>query len=249
MRKSRWASTVVALLLAATALGPAAAAGTATKGPITLTTEGGFVAPSACQEGPPRFKLVVDETQIPDYDDWSADITITGPSGYYDTDFLWDEEGWNRLWFCKSPNRAGIYTVTAEVEIEHYNESSGYYSTFETVSASLRVKGPAKSSVTFRKKPYRAHGWKFLVRVARAGKAWSGRSVAIQAKCNGSWYNVKKKTTNRKGRVVFTAEPQAGAGSKRVCGVRLSKLWFRFYVKGNWNTKPDSSKRFHIRRR
>jgi hypothetical protein len=237
-------SLVVGLLSTAPA-----SAGINSSGAATLEAVDGFVAPDACQYGPPAFRLTVAEWTVPNYDDWSADITITGPDGYYETDFLWDDEGWNKAWFCDSPNRAGTYTVRADVEISLYDDLSGYMTTYETVSTTFQVQGPAPSKVTFTKRKWGAHGWKFPVKVTRDGQAWANKRVLLQAKVCGGWQKVFAKSTGTTGRVTFTSTPTKRANSSKICGVRATRIPFRFYVAGNNLTQESHSTTFHIHRR
>jgi hypothetical protein len=238
-------SALVAGLLAASP----ATAGTASSGAATLEAVGGFVALDACQEGPPAYRLTVDEGQVDNYDDWSADIAITGPGGYYDTDFLWDDEGWNKLSFCDSPNMAGTYTVTAEIKIDHYSDYSGYTTTYETVTTTFQVQGPVASAVTYAKRTYGAHGWKFPVKATSAGRPWANKNVTMQMKICGSWRKVLTKTTGSTGRVTFFSTPKKGFNSGSACGVRYPRLPLRFYVAGNYKTKAAYSSVFRISRR
>lgn len=237
------ASALTAGLLAASP----ASAGTDSSGAATLEAVGGFVRPDACQDGPPAYRLTVDESQVDSYDDWSADITITGPGGYYETDFLWDEEGWNKLWLCGSPNRAGTYTVTAELEIEHYD--GDYWTSYQTLETTLKVQGLASSAVTYVKREYGAHGWKFPVKVTRAGRAWPNKNVTAQMKVCGRWGKLLTKTTGSTGRVTFFVKPKKGWNKGSACGVRYPRLPLRFYVAGNYKTKASYSSVFHVRRR
>lgn len=237
------ASTMVAMLVG---VSPVSAG---TSGGATIEAVGGFVAPGACQLGPPAYRLTVDEWEVEDYYDWSADITVTGPGGYYETDFLWDDEGWNKAWFCASPNRAGTYLVTAEVAIEHLSDDGGFDTSYETVSTTFHVRGRAASAVTYVKREYRAHGWKFRVRVTRAGEAWPHKNVTMQTKICGSWRKVLTKTTGSAGRVAFYSTPRKRASSHSACGVRYTRLPFRFFVPGNYKTKASHSSTFRITRR
>jgi hypothetical protein len=239
------ASSLVLGLLAS----PPASADISSSGAATLEAVDGFVAADACQDGPPAFRLIVDEWTVPDYDDWSADITISGPGGYYETDFLWDDEGWNKVWFCDSPNRAGTYTVTADVEITQYSDFSGYTTSYETVSTTFQVRGPAASTVTYTKRKWGAHGWKFPVKVTRNDQAWANKRVLLQAKVCGGWHRVFAKSTGSTGRVTFTSKPTKRASSTKICGVRGTRIPFRFYVAGNNLTQASHSSTFHIRRR
>lgn len=248
MQLLRKVATIAASALAAGLLvASPASAGTDRSGAATLEAVGGFVAPDACQDGPPAYRLTVDEGQVDNYDSWSADITVTGPGGYYETDFLWDDEGWSKAWFCDSPNKAGTYNVTADVEIDQYSDYSGYSTTNETVTTTFQVQGPVASAVTYVKRTYGAHGWKFPVKVTRAGHAWPNKNVTMQAKVCGSWRKVLTKTTGSTGRVTFFSTPQKGSGS--ACGVRYTRLPLRFYVAGNYKTKASHSSVFHISRR
>ncbi len=249
-KRSRKIATVAAGVLTVGLLNAApASAGTDHSGAATLEAVGGFVAPDACQDGPPAYRLTVDESQIADYDDWSADTTIIGPGGYYDTDFLWDDEGWNKIFFCDSPNRAGTYTVTAEVEINHYSDYSGYDTTYETVTTTFQVQGPVASAVTYVKRTYGHHGWKFPVKVTRTGHAWSNKNVTMQMKVCGTWRKLLTKTTGSTGRATFFSTPKEGLNSGTICGVRYTRVPIRFYVAGNYKTKASSSSIFHISRR
>lgn len=237
------ASTLVVGLSAASP-----AVGGTSSGAVTIDAVGGYVAPDACQDGPPAYRLTVDETQVADYDDWSADITVTGPGGYYETDFLWDDEGWNKAWFCDA-NKPGTYNVTANVEINRYSDYSGFTSTYESVATTFEVEGPAPSAVAYGKRPYGAHGWKFPVRVTRASEAWPDKKVTMQARVCGTWHKILTKTTNATGRVTFFSTPRAGASSRSACGVRITRLPFRFYVAATAQTKASHSATFRITRR
>lgn len=246
---SKVATIATGMLVLGLLVASPAAGDTNTAGAVTLEAVGGFVAPDACQDGPPAYRLSVDETQVENYDDWSADITVTGPGGYYETDFLWDEEGWNKAWFCNSPNKAGTYTVTADVEIDVYSDSGGFTKTYQAVTTTFEVEGPVASRVSFRKRTYGAHGWKFLVRVTRAGEPWSDKKVTMQAKACGSWRKILTKRTGSTGRVTFTSTPRKGANSGSVCGVRYTRIPLRFYVADNNETRASHSSAFHITRR
>ena len=244
---SKFATVAASALAAGLLAASPASAGTDSSGAATLEAVGGFVAPDACQDGPPAYRLTVDEWQVDSYDDWSADITVTGPGGYYETDFLWDDEGWSKLWLCGSPNRAGTYTVTAELEIEHYD--GDYWTSYQTLQTTLQVQGLAPSAVTYVKRTYGAHGWKFPVKVTRAGRAWPNKNVTIQAKYCGRWRKVLTKTTGSTGRVTFFSTPSKASNSASACGVRYTRIPFRFYVAGNYRTKASHSSVFRITRR
>lgn len=247
MLKAVAAAAAMGMVAALGAMAPASAE-TGRSDHATLTTVGGFVGPDACQEGPPEYQLDVDEASVSYYDDWSADITITGPGGYYATDFLWEDEGWNKVFFCESPNRPGTYTVSADVEIDHSSDYD-YWTTYETVSTTFQVTGKSSSAVSYTKKTYRAHGWKFPIKVSRAGRAWPNKSVTMQFKACGGWHKVLTKQANSYGRVTFWSTPSKRWNRSRTCRVLNRKIPFRFYVAGDYRTKASRSTTFHISRR
>jgi hypothetical protein len=141
------------------------------------------------------------------------------------------------------------HTVTAEIEIDHYSDYSGYTTTYETLTTTFQVQGPAASVVTYAKRKYRAHGWKFPVKVTRAGRPWANKKVTLQMKYCGSWRKVLTKTTGSTGRATFFSTPEKGFNSGSACGVRYPRLPLRFYVAGNLKTKSAYSSVFHISRR
>jgi hypothetical protein len=117
------------------------------------------------------------------------------------------------------------------------------------VTTTFQVQGPVASAVTYVKRAYGAHGWKFPVRVTRDSLAWSNKNVTMQAKVCGSWRKMLTKTTSSTGRVMFTSTPAKGVNSRTACGVRYTRIPFRFYVSGNYQTKTSHSSVFHIARR
>lgn len=134
---------VLVLPLLAVTLGTAvpAQARTTSTYAATLTARGGHVPPLACGYGHARYRLSVDESRIADYRSWGADITITGPHHYRDTAFVngpTDGEGWHGVWFCKSPNRPGRYTVKAAIDITHDDSYRGSH-TYQTVRTTFYV--------------------------------------------------------------------------------------------------------------
>lgn len=134
---------LVALAIALTTLGAMAPAGarTTSSSHVTLSTRGGYVAPHACVHSRVGYRIVVDEASISDLRAWSADVTITGPGGYRQTDFVYgdtDAPGWHSTFFCASPNRAGRYRVTTRVDITHDTTYQGTH-TYETLSTTFDV--------------------------------------------------------------------------------------------------------------
>lgn len=107
----------------------------------------------------------------------------------------------------------------------------------------------ASSKVSYTKQKYRAHGWKWNVRVTRANRAWAGKQVVMQAKLCGGWAKMFAKRANSRGRVVFTAAPKAGWNTDRFCGKPGARIPFRFAVVGDATTRGDVSPTFRVRRR
>jgi hypothetical protein len=132
---------VLVLVVASLGVITPAVAHTTSTAHTTLTTRGGFVAPRACKYGHVSYKLAVDQASIPNFRSWSADITITGPGHYRATWFLngpTDPTGWQPIWFCGAPNRAGTYRVHARVDVTHDDSYQGTH-TFEVLSTTFVV--------------------------------------------------------------------------------------------------------------
>jgi hypothetical protein len=122
------------------AVAPAHARSTATQD-VRLAARGGTVSSRACGYGPARYRVSVDESRIPDLRSWAADVTITGPGRYHDTASIYgptDGEGWHAVFFCKTRNRPGRYTVRAHVDITHDDSYRGSH-TYETLRTTFYV--------------------------------------------------------------------------------------------------------------
>ncbi|HWU21159.1 MAG TPA: hypothetical protein VN088_06525 [Nocardioides sp.] len=127
-------------LVGLVATSPADAATTSSAG-ATLTTRGAYVAPHACTTSRAGFKVAVDPAAVKDLREWSANVTITGPGRYRDTGSLYggtDNDHWQGAFFCGSPNRAGIYTVRARLDIIHDTSYVGTH-TYQTLTTTFRV--------------------------------------------------------------------------------------------------------------
>ncbi|WP_193614148.1 hypothetical protein [Nocardioides lijunqiniae] len=155
------------------------------------------------------------------------------------------------LYWC--PNVDGFGTFTLSVSVTYY-DLDGYQVGYDAEAQPFTVSPPpvapvASSKVSHSKKKYRAHGWKWNVRVTRANRAWGGTQVVMQAKLCGGWQKMFTKRTNARGRAAFTADPEAGWNKQRFCGKPGARIPFRFAVAGNASTRGDVGPTFRVTRR
>lgn len=189
-----------------------------------------------------------------DTDEWYyADVEWNVVTGYGDNpgggeiyeDGVYDFEA---LYWC--PEMDGFGTFTVDMSITFY-DWDGYVIDVVDLSDDFRVSRIAMTSskVTFTKKKYRAHGWKWTAKVTRAGSPWRQKRVVLQAKVCGDWFEMTSGRTNQRGRKSFALTPKAGWNTERFCGVRGARIPFRFVVEGNHNTKSSVSSTFRVTRR
>src|SRR5690242_18656337 len=106
---SKRRSLLVVFLITAVSLGlvTPADAGTSSSGDATLIAQDGWASTADCLTdydfSMARYRLAVDETQIPDFESWSADVTIQGP-GFDATYLHWNDfrgdEDWQDVYLC-----------------------------------------------------------------------------------------------------------------------------------------------------
>jgi hypothetical protein len=184
-------------------------AGTYPGGSLTLTTSNLTVWPDHC--GSARYSVA---GPFRNAASWTVDLNVYDPHGAWsDGDYFEssDPVTSGAAHLCGTYDRPGRYRVTAE-----YETYDSDYNTIEhrTVTGHFTFTRRAKqaSSLTVKKTRLRAHSWKMVGRLTKAGRAWPGHRVHIQAYVAGGWATLKAKTTNRNGRVIFTSTPQRGAG-------------------------------------
>jgi hypothetical protein len=197
---------------------------------ITISAESVKVWPGGC-------KSSLLSLSVPGgYEDWAAEAVVVDPWG--------DEVAWpsfqpgdtrDRTLLCAGLDRRGRYTVDVDW--------TAYDSAGDVVASSVVTTG-----FTFQVRPKQAtrlrvvtrhprHGfWTITGRLFKAGSPWARRAVTIEARVEGSWYDLKTKRTDRRGRVRFTAQPSRGA----------RRFALRLHVDGTDRTRPASSRRFRI---
>lgn len=167
--------------------------------------------------------------------DWQGVVTIRNPRGQTQrTTLLTPDEPANSVRLCSS-SQPGAYS--ASVDWQAFDDSGAVVASETVVTGfrfSIRDKVATKLKVTL--DHVRRGFWTIDGKLTKKGKAFRGASVAIQVKYLGSWRNLKTKTTNRKGVVHFTSEPQPGAGKYPV----------RLHYKGDSHSKPSTSSTFRL---
>ncbi|MCW2851778.1 MAG: hypothetical protein JWM84_1442 [Nocardioides sp.] len=168
--------------------------------------------------------------------------------GYIDSDGSYE---FDALYWCANVDGFGTFTLNVNVT---YYDINGYPVGYDSEAQPFTVSPPpvapvVSSKVSYAKQKYRAHGWKWNVRVTRANRAWAGKQVVMQAKLCGGWQKMFAKRANSRGRVAFTADPEAGWNTERFCGKPGARIPFRFAVVGNASTRGDVSPTFRVSRR
>ena len=222
---------------------------------LTVYAQNYTRSPNAeCEDLPAQFDVTTGTDYETGTGEWtSATVEWRVATPYGDNDAYGDigSDGsyeFDALYWC--PDLDGFGTFTLEVEINYYDvdgNTVGY--DYEAQDFTVRRPSVASSRVSYTKQKYRAHGWKYNVRVTRANRAWARRPVVMQAKLCGGWNEMFTKRTNSRGRVAFTVNPKAGWNNARFCGKRGARILFRFAVVGNVNTRGDVSPTFRITRR
>ena len=231
----RLIALISVLALGILALPMQAQAGTYPGGSLTLTTGDLTVWPDHCGES--HYSV---SGSFKNAADWNVDLTVYDPHGvlsggdYFDSS---DPVTSGTEYLCGDYDLPGRYRVTAEYEtydadyntLEHQTVTGYFTFTKRTKQA---------SSLTVTKTRLGAHKWKIVGRLTKAGKAWAGHRVQIQAHgaAWGGWGVLKTKTTNRTGRVTFTSRPSRGAG----------KFPIRLHSTGGGYVRDANSRSFRL---
>lgn len=187
------------------------------------------VEPGDCGFAP--FGVTVNDS----WDDWAAVVTVRQPSGKIQyLASLSPESSADDAQLC-SGNKAGTYSVT--VDWVGYDES-GNPAASETVVTDLEftIREAVRTRLKVDPDHVRPGFWKIPGKLTKAGRPFEGARVTIQIKFRGAWRDVKTKTTNRRGVVRFTAEPQPQA----------AKFPVRLRYDGASHFEPASSKTFRL---
>lgn len=227
---------VTVLALGVLAPHPPADAGTYPGDSLTLTTRDLTVWGDNC--GDARHSVA---GPFQDAADWTVSLNVYNPRGHWvDGNVFapWDSVTSGAAVLCGGWDVPGRYRVTAEYETRDADAN-----TLEqrTVTGYFTFARRAKqaSTLTFKKTRLRAHSWKIVGRLTKAGRAWPGHRVHIQARAAGEWMTMKAKTTNRYGRVTFTSTPRRGAG----------RLPVRLHSNGGKYVRDANSRTFRLRPR
>lgn len=171
--------------------------------------------------------------------DWNLDdsnfidVTVTDPRGVYEAgDFVVDDRDGRvtvPVELCRSYSEPGRYSV--EVEVSGYDYDYNETVAYDSTSFRYSIKRPKSSSLS--RKVLRQGGrfpWAVGGVLKRNGRAYNNRVVSLQARIQGSWFNIDKSRTRTAGRVAWQFKPNG-------------YLW-RFRFDGNASTRADNSPTF-----
>lgn len=174
--------------------------------------------------------------------DWTADVYIRGPGGYFESDFVWADSSWQAV-YPAYPARPGTYTVQADVKVDGwtYSYSLGGYDNYnsslytQTVRESVTLKG--RSVITQQRAKVGAQKWRTTCTLRVAGKAQRGAPVKLQRKAPGSrkWTTIANRRTTPAGMAQAVVKGRPGV--------------YRWSYAGTSVNLPDVSLVFRMPRR
>ena len=230
MRRLTMLVTTVLIGATLSGLPGSALAGTVQGTELRLTVDDVVTWPDECVRVP--WHVTVDSSDP----DWHATVTIQDPSypGYPATAHIdgtsSDERGSEEV--CP----AGTSDARARARVSLYHGDSS--EPVETISTSYAIDMRARQSTRLTVRPVHVrHGfWRITGTLTKAGRPWVGKAVSVQVRYDGRWRNLYTKQTVRRGKVHFTARPEAGA----------RRYPLRLHSRGTTRARPASSARFRI---
>lgn len=172
--------------------------------------------------------------------DWDADIYITGPHGFSDTDYASNYGADGSIYLLG--NGPGTYQVKAVVNVSGmtlrdplFGDCLYWNDSLETKTLTQKVVFKARSQITGTKAKSGRHAWRTTAHLKINGKASSGRPVKLQQKYGSRWKGIKALRTGRGGQVAVTLKG------------RNAQL--RWYVPGAASYAADASPTFRLPKR
>ena len=228
---------LLTLLLGASALVPGpAVAGTVTSGDVDFTASGGSAQRGQCTYGFYRIGLGPESN----YADWSADVTVTKPSGAVlppvslsPSEFQLSFGPW-----CAGRDQAGTYKVVAQFT----GFDPGYNVIAEkTLSTTMTftVDADVETKLVAKRAKLGKHKWLVVGHLLRDGTSWDGQKVVLQVRKKGTWRAVTSSRTDIRGLVGFKAKPTKS----------FAKLTFRLRYTGSGYLPTATSKTFKLPKR